>query len=481
MPCDARAIVGRSAACFKCSGLGAVAIIASLVAVPACAAYAVPRGAIKQLRGRAGCAKTDQFGRPREGCAAARGLAWLGGDLAISPDGRNVYVASFGQNELGSEREAIAVFARDPHTGRLDQLAGGRGCLARTRMKGCSAPFERGGFAMTGVVVSPDGRNVYVGSAWGLMAFARDRDTGALTQLPGELACAEARSSPAPDDCDLGQNFVEFRPSPISVSGDGRSIYLGGERGITLFSRDPATGGLTRRARFAKGRAARETALAGDGTSAYTSTVHRYVGVFARAPSGELTDAGCVGTRRGCRPARGIGRTQAIAVSPDDRHVYATSVRCIGGGTGEECDAIFGNIGIYRRNRATGRLTQLRGKAGCIDDRPRVADCAPGYAIASPSALTVSHDGRNVYVGADANGAISVFHRNRRRGRLRQLPGRAGCAQVARARVDGWTVLRRCARARGLGSVDAVEGTGDGRNVYAFSGSGLVAFSRRSR
>ena len=43
--------------------------------------------------------------------------------VAISPDGKNVYVAS-------SRSDAIAVFRRNARTGRLAQRSGAAGCIA---------------------------------------------------------------------------------------------------------------------------------------------------------------------------------------------------------------------------------------------------------------------------------------------------------------------------------------------------------------
>ena len=61
--------------------------------------------------------------------------------IAISPDGRDVYVASGGS-------DAIAVFARNPATGALTQLSGKRGCVAApvaAKGKGPRAAASRSG------------------------------------------------------------------------------------------------------------------------------------------------------------------------------------------------------------------------------------------------------------------------------------------------------------------------------------------------
>ena len=84
----------------------------------------------------------------------------------------------------------MAVFARDRRTGALTQLPGTDACVSEDGTGGDCAD----GVALDcpqGVAVSPDGRNVYVASssAHAVAVFARDRRTGALTQLAGTDAC----------------------------------------------------------------------------------------------------------------------------------------------------------------------------------------------------------------------------------------------------------------------------------------------------
>src|SRR4051794_14326185 len=87
-------------------------------------------------------------------------------DVAVSPDGANVYA-------VGSASNAVATFTRNPSTGALTFLeedvdgAGGVDGIATAR----------------GVAVSPDGGSVYVtGNTDNAVAtFDRDPGTGALT------------------------------------------------------------------------------------------------------------------------------------------------------------------------------------------------------------------------------------------------------------------------------------------------------------
>src|SRR5919108_4361857 len=75
-------------------------------------------GVLGQLNGVAGCVAEIGDGVT---CSQGRGL---GGavSVAVSPDGRHLYVASRGN--------AVAVFARNARAGELAQLDGAAGCIA---------------------------------------------------------------------------------------------------------------------------------------------------------------------------------------------------------------------------------------------------------------------------------------------------------------------------------------------------------------
>jgi DNA-binding beta-propeller fold protein YncE len=116
-------------------------------------------GSLRQLPGVAGCISASAAG----GCTPARALRAVGA-IALSPDGGTLYATTRSQ--------AVAVLARDRATGGLAQPAGEDGCANATGADGC-----RGVAALTmpfAVAVSPDGRNVYVGSLTGaLFGFSR--------------------------------------------------------------------------------------------------------------------------------------------------------------------------------------------------------------------------------------------------------------------------------------------------------------------
>ncbi len=163
------------------------------------------------------------------GCAPGRGLRGAF-NLALSPDGRSLYV-------VARHSAALTVFNVDTATGALRQKPGTAGCLSTKPEPGCGA--TRGLRGARGVTVSPDGANVYTGafSDSALGAFARAAD-GRLTRLPGRLGCVAAgREPPA---CARGRGMRQAWG--VTISADGRFAYVGvgGDHnsGLGVFARD---------------------------------------------------------------------------------------------------------------------------------------------------------------------------------------------------------------------------------------------------
>src|SRR5262249_35866532 len=78
-------------------------------------------------------------------CSLSRGLS-NAEEVVVSPDGDEVYVASFGS-------DAVAVFDRQPN-GLLAQKPGKEGCIALTEAEGCEK--ARGLDGASGLAISPD-------------------------------------------------------------------------------------------------------------------------------------------------------------------------------------------------------------------------------------------------------------------------------------------------------------------------------------
>ena len=136
-----------------------------------------PNGSLVQLAGIAGCIATDADARLLQ-----RDRRSAGADaIAISPDGRFVYVA-------GGSADSLLVFSRDAATGRLTQLAGAAGCLRANRTglragHAASTRRRRSRSRRTGR------RSTSPRRAGTLTSFQRDVDDGTLTQLPLGAGC----------------------------------------------------------------------------------------------------------------------------------------------------------------------------------------------------------------------------------------------------------------------------------------------------
>jgi 6-phosphogluconolactonase (cycloisomerase 2 family) len=401
-----------------------------------------------------------------DGCRAGRALkhaSWV----TVGPDGRSVYVGA-------PDSGAVAVFRRASGTGALVQLRGHAGCVARHGAEGC-APGVALATARP-VAVSPDGRNVYAGTGAGVAVFARDPATGALRQRPGGAGCMVENREPG---CSVGRGLANVRA--LIVSRDGRFLYVAtnGSNTVTVFARAPgsgdvrqlpgAAGCLSQLARSGCGRArglngGRGVALSPDQRFAYvTAESGSSVAVFARsARTGALRQlpgrAGCLqpSGHEGCARARALANTHELVMSRDGRFAYVAADDSNG-------------VTVLARNRATGTLRQLPGRAGCVQDRGHDG-CARGRALGDAHSLALTPDGRLLYVVANASDAIAVFAVDRRRGTLRQLPGQRGCIGSSPG----------CTPSPGLDGVHQVAISPDGRNVYAASevSSAVVTLAR---
>ena len=313
------------------------------------------------------------------GCPSTGGVDGLAGasGVAVSPDGKHVYVASSGDDSL-------AAFARNPTTGTLsfvefeDDGVGGVDGL---------------GDAL-GVAVSPDGKHVYVAGQFddSLAAFARNPTTGTLS-------------------------FVEFEADGVggvdglngafgvSVSPDGKHVYVTGsdDNSLAAFARNPTTGTLSF-VEFEDDGVGGADGLGGAaGVSVSPDGKHVYVtgsdedslAAFARNPTTgalsfvEFEDDGVGGVD-------GLASALGVAVSPDGMHVYVA-------GTGDD------SLAAFARNPTTGALSFVEFE----DDGVGGVDGLLGAA-----GVSVSPDGKQVYVASLADDSLAAFARNPTTGAL---------------------------------------------------------------
>jgi len=318
-------------------------------------------GALTQLAGTAGCVSETGTGG-----ACADGTALDGSrGVAVSPDGKSVYVAAFFS-------DAVATFSRDANTGTLTQLAGTAGCVSETGSGGICADGT-GLDGVRSVAVSPDGKNVYAASeiSGAVSVFARDATTGAIAQLGSAAGCVS--------DTGTGGSCIDGRAlagaGDATVTPDGANLYVAslGSDAVAVFLRNANTGALTQ--------------LAGT--------------------------AGCVsetGNSGSCLVGRALDRSRSVVVSLDGTSVYVAA---------EISDA----VAVFSRNPTTGVLTQLGGEAGCLSETGTGGDCADGIALDGTRSVAVSPDGRSVYAASFYSSAVSVFSRDPATGALAQLGG----------------------------------------------------------
>jgi 6-phosphogluconolactonase (cycloisomerase 2 family) len=146
--------------------------------------------------------------------------------LALSPDGRHLYVASGCRSFCNASDDALVVFARDTTTGALTFVQ-----ALRDGVGGVDGLAEA-----SAVAVSPDGAHVYGAGAAddALAVFARDPTTGRLTFV--QVARGSLFDPPA--------NLSG--PRSIAISGTGAQLYVACTGGtVVAFSRSAATGHLT--------------------------------------------------------------------------------------------------------------------------------------------------------------------------------------------------------------------------------------------
>ncbi len=444
----------------------AYVLAASVLLVVTAGALAVT-GDLTQPAGTAGCISETGAGP----CADGHGLN-DGFSVAVSPDGRSVYVALYS----GS---AVARLVRNTTTGAISQPAGTAGCISETGAGTCAD--GHGLSYPTGVAVSPDGKSVYVASiiSDSLVRFNRNTTTGAISQPAGSAGCV---SETGEGTCADGHGLDGAHS--VAVSADGRSVYVASYSGsaVARLVRNTTTGAITQPAGTAgcvsedgSGPCAdghglevpNGVALSPDGKSVYVSSwiSNAVVRLDRNTTTGAITQpagmAGCVSEDGSgpCADGHGLDIPESVAVSPDGKSVYVVSL---------DSDA----VARLNRNTITGAITQPAGSAGCVS-QTGAGTCADGHGLIDAFSVAVSADGKSVYVASYNSDAVARLVRNTTTGAIGQPAGSAGCVSE--------TGSGPCADGHGLDGPRSVAVSADGKSVYAASAvSGAVARFNRA-
>ncbi len=367
-------------------------------------------GKLTQKAGDAGC--FYRFGGSAECADDVRGL-YGPTSVALSPDGRFVYVASWYENR-------IAVFARDTTSGELTPIPGADGCIAHNGGSGCAS-----GRALVnphGIAVTAGQVYVAAASSDAIAVLDRDGSTGALTQSATADGCVSWSGNDGLGGPCRRARALDY-PVSVVVAGDGSSVHTAAaySQSVVNLSRDGQ--GDLRQLDGEDGCIRQDPgedcvdgyalngigalAIAPDGGNVYASWDDG-IAVLDRTAAGALQQRGCLSYyfAHGCRHARaGDLQGQPLVVSSDGRNVYAQSPWEDG-------------VAIFRRDE-DGQLTQLTAQDACWTDSGSNGSCRDGkglrdypYANYGPNAVALSPDGRNVYVNAtEQGGALAVFSR----------------------------------------------------------------------
>jgi uncharacterized repeat protein (TIGR01451 family) len=300
------------------------------------------------------------------------GLDGLGGakGVALSPDGKNVYVAA-------ATDESLEVFSRDAGTGLLTSL----------EIQRESDPAVDGLEGASGVVVSPDGAHVYaIGETDdAVVAFRRDPANGKLTFVQR-----------------LKDGFgglplqVIDGPVGLAITPDGRQVVVAGSvwDSLAVFDRDAASGALTYRQVLHDGVGgvdgldlARAVVVSPGGRFLYVASLaDDAVAIFSRnVLTGVVAYVGLV--RDGVGGVDGLDGARGLALTPDGQFLYVV---------GYNDDA----VAVFRRDGLTGLLTQV----GIARDGVGGVDGLDG-----PFGLAVDPQGKGLYVVGNNDDAVAAF------------------------------------------------------------------------
>jgi len=368
-------------------------------------------------------------------CAMAAGLVGAQA-LAVSKDGRNVYVAA------DAMASTVTALERNPGTGLLSYSS----CLVEnnTSSIGCTAT-GRGIAGATDVAISADDKTVYTtarSTTHAVASFSRDLTAntpfGEAVQIgPKPAGCVSEtgfdHDSGDSGGCANGRGLVS--PFTVQPSPDGKNVYVAGSGSDALAILTPAANGDLAQA---------------------ASTA----GCLSNDPDGP---GGSPPSDPECEGAFPLGGAGDVLVSPDSKSLYVG-------------DGAFAQqaLTIFDRD-ASGALTRLPGPDGCLATTTTAASLgctsAEGFGLLGSS--WISDDGGSVYVSAFLDRSVAELQR----GLTEAAPG--GSSETPTAPATG-SCSGKPATLVGTGAAEKLKGT-PGRDVIAALGGADTVNGRGGR
>ncbi len=293
----------------------------------------------------------------------------------VSPDGNNVYVASYGDN-------AITIFSKNASNGMLS--------FQEVVRNGVAGVSDLGG--AYSVMVSPDGSHVYTAGidAASVSSFTRATN-GSLTLVANYVDGVDGVSGLE------GINAISFSPDGAYLMATGGNFST-----LVMFNRDASTGMLMFNTKIEDGV---------DGVTGmyypFTATMTPDMkNIFVPGFGGEefvmfeMDGAGMVTYKStesaGTDGVDGLGGASAMAISSDGKNIYVT---------GDEDNA----VSFFDRNDDSGMMNYI----GNLKDGVNGVD-----GLAGANGITISPNGKFVYTSGFWDNAISVFARDAITGEL---------------------------------------------------------------
>jgi DNA-binding beta-propeller fold protein YncE len=453
----------------ECFSRRAATIATSALLGVFCIAPATARAAtgFGPLSGSGGCLVAPGSESSADGtsaCAAGKGLIGAKA-VAVSPDGASVYVVGgIAGNSVATSFGAVVILKRDPATGALTET----GCLSSDGTDGrdgasgaCTA--EPSLLGARGVAVSPDGATVFVSSSSSasVVAFSRDPASGSLTRL----GCFQGTPRPG---APCGAANLLASSSSLAASADGSALYVAAPLEGAISTLDTSSNLRTPNGVV--------SALPSSTPASASTPRPALASIFTTSLAGSELLNPCIAVN-GLDGACSVGTaTQGLgdlALSPEGKQLY-------GAAPGSAAIDVFAP-------EASGALSQT----GCVKVDAPPGLCSAGTFMHAPTELAISPDGKNVYAADSVNssgpGSVDVLTRDASTGALStsscvefepkpEKPESEENEEAEGAKASAGDA--KCSSAPGLNEVSVVAVSGDGSSVYAIGSGSAAIFSR---